>query len=283
MDIFCLFIKCVVSASIEIVLQQTNAKNFMTKIRAFEKNVKTSQKNKSTDTFFEQLFIFETGKRKIDTPIKRKLKQTVHSLKKSKKSLMEENILLKEDIQNVVSEKLELNKEVDEYKYLDQSIELHEEEENRLLSEVAEKDDEIGILKARIDELTNTKMQLNQQIRGIKSGIKRRQATFSPLPSTSATTSSTKSNTEITNINNDIITVTDKLNRGFFRGVRYFGEEAQFKRKSDGHVRTYAELPDSKKPCSMMTKKELQKRVHFIEDVSEHCPKVKVHCFFQSW
>ena len=70
-----MFIKCVVSASIEIVLQQTNAKNFMTKIRAFEKNVKTSQKNKSTDTFFKQLFIFETGKRKTDTPIKRKQKQ----------------------------------------------------------------------------------------------------------------------------------------------------------------------------------------------------------------
>ena len=87
---------------------------------------------------------------------------------------MEENILLKEDIQNVVSEKLELNKEVDEYKYLDQSIESHEEEEeNRLLSEVAEKDDEIGILKARIDELTNTKMQLNQQIRGIKVAVNR--------------------------------------------------------------------------------------------------------------
>ena len=50
--------------------------------------------------------------------------------------------------------------EVEEYKYLDQSIVSHEEEENGLLNEVAEKDDEIDILKARIDELTNTKMQL---------------------------------------------------------------------------------------------------------------------------
>ena len=60
-----------------------------------------------------ELFVFETGKRKIDTRNKGKLKQTVHSLKKSKKSLIEENIILKEGIRNVGSRRIQISGPVD--------------------------------------------------------------------------------------------------------------------------------------------------------------------------
>ena len=54
-----------------------------------------------------------------------------------------------------------------------------------------------------------------------------------------------------------------------FQGARYFGMHSKHKRLWDGHVRTYAQLPTSRNPL-LLTKKEIQKRVHFIEDIADN-------------
>ena len=57
-----------------------------------------------------------------------------------------------------------------------------------------------------------------------------------------------------------------------FKGTRFYGE-SKFKRVTDGKVRCYAEFPDYQEPCSKISKKELQWRVHFIEDVVHNVAK----------
>ena len=54
-----------------------------------------------------------------------------------------------------------------------------------------------------------------------------------------------------------------------FQGAWYFGMHFKHKRLWNGHVRTYAQLSTLKNPL-LSTKKEIQKRVHFIDDIADN-------------
>ena len=71
--------------------------------------------------------------------------------------------------------------------------------------------------------------------------------------------------------------VTERVSgSGIFKGTCFYGE-SKFKRVTDGKVGCYAEFPDYQEPCSKISKKELQRRVHFIEDVVHNVAKDRLN------
>ena len=94
-----------------------------------------------------------------------------------------------------------------------------------------------------------------------------------PMPTSEKVTVNQHTKNVTTELNDiiytDVIKVTDNLSKNMFQGAQYFGMHSKHKRLWDGHVRTYVQLPTSRNPL-LLTKKEIQKRVHFIEDIADN-------------
>ena len=239
-------VKMIVPLSIQPVLIQTNAKNFGSKLQTFEKKLKDAQKRKNISEFLDEPFIFETKSKCTLTPQKRKLMEQVSTLTEAKKSLTDENASLQEN-----------------------EVELSEQ--------LNQKDLEISAVKEKLDAMVKTHKSLDQKIKGMKSGyVRKLKVALSYSFSTSTNDSSKHHNkhtlTEISDISSDLVAVHNQKG-AIFTGKRYFGTKSSYVRKSDGKVRKYFEIPEYQEKTLEITKKELQRRIHLIEDVMKHVSK----------
>ena len=78
----------------------------------------------------------------------------------------------------------------------------------------------------------------------------------------------TKSVTIVNDIRNDIIVIDQVQSDYILKGVKYFGYNPNIKRSTQGKVHYYAEFPQYIAPCSKISRKEVQKRAKFIDDVA---------------
>ena len=70
-------------------------------------------------------------------------------------------------------------------------------------------------------------------------------------------------------VNTDIVIATEYIGTSaIFKGKRYFGNDSKHKKSTAGWENLYFEFGEHNKPCSGITKKEVQKRAKFIDDIS---------------
>ena len=70
-------------------------------------------------------------------------------------------------------------------------------------------------------------------------------------------------------IERDVAVVNNDDHRTqFFHGKRYYGNQSRHTKSSDGWSHVYAEFAEHKMACSQTSRKEVQKRAKFIDDVA---------------
>ena len=243
-------VKYIVPLPLHEVVETMTVNAFKSKIQVLQKNNKKEKKTKKIyDDFLQQEFIFTPETRRV-SPRKRKLNEESLQSKKSAAHAEEQLKLLREE-------------RVSEFEELEKL-----EAENT-------------VVKEKLDYLESEKLRLSQKIKGIRSGISRKRSSsagsshendegrIAPRDRSTKATS-----TLIDGIfNNDLIVVEDKAADKIFPGKKYFGCSSKHKKSSGGWMHVYAELSDDVNPCSKVTKKEVQKRAKFIDDVA-----LKISC-----
>ena len=112
---------------------------------------------------------------------------------------------------------------------------------------------------------------MNQKIKGLKSGIKRKSSKIARLLEPELEAKKTKSqgtNTVIEGMmqGKNIVVIHERSGMAF-KGKRYLGLEDHCKKKTAGHSNFYVEVPVQNKLCSAVTKKEIQKKAKLIGSV----------------
>ena len=248
-------------------MEEHNKNSFKSKIQVFDKTLKKERKKgKNNDTFkkfLESKFIF-IQKRTVLTPMTRSLKEELHQQKKSKVQLEEkhEKIVMQKEMEITQrrGEVSEMKKEMEEMMANEEELERLEEEKD--------------LIMRKMEELEKNNHLLSQKIRGLKSGMSRREKSkaskvinFKEEPLTSSSKSVMTAVHGI--IERDVVVVANDDNRTqFFHGKRYYGNHSKHTKSSDGWSHVYAEFAEHKMACSQTSRKEVQKRAKFNDDVA---------------
>ena len=178
-SLFFELVKSIVPHSVYNELAAVDMKTFMGKLQTFEKQYKSKRKTKKTfSVYLAEEYAFLPKQRTRESPCKRALKQTVVTLKKSKKELEDTCYKKERDgiekgyrIANLLAGQAEKDAEIETTRNdLVKSVEKVEEIE-MLLSLQEGKAAEIEAAKEKLKEMEESRMKLNQKIKGMKSGI----------------------------------------------------------------------------------------------------------------
>ena len=164
----------------------------------------------------------------------------------------------KENAEIIIKEKDEMGKKLDEL------LQLQDEQEI-----------ELEAARSRVADLEEKKNILNRRISGLRSGISRRREVSVAVASTKSSceepclSPNVKTSTLIEDIiKRGIIVVNEVSCEGIIKGIQYFGNNSKFKRSSDGKTHRYVKLPEHKEPYTKLSRKEVQKRAKFVNDIT---------------
>ena len=257
-----------------------NHKNFASKLKTFEKKLKKKEKNRNRDpdalaAFIGEPFLFESRPYQKLTPQKKKLKKENIALTTEKHRLTEK---LDELVYSTEVEKGKLEKKIKDLTETEiEKEELLLSEQSRieeLQTELAENEKLITEYEDKIEQLKLDRTSLQQSINGIRSGAARKRKSHESASHTITTSSlsttpkrpresSCPISSSSSSDKNDLIVVHSRTGH-ILHGQRYLGEPSGQK-KTSGFTNTYIEFPDKSKPCSSVTRREVQKRAQLLD------------------